>query len=83
MLNIVIPYKRGDDYANDAVNLEIELLNQFEPHIEQITLVPNDEKSFVVEVNGQQIYSLQESGSEYDSQKVLGMIQYLIHRGHL
>jgi predicted Rdx family selenoprotein len=83
MLDISITYLRGEDFANDAINLEIDLLNQFEPHIERISLVPDLEKKFIVTVDGEQIYSLQEKSNSYNPQEIIGMIQYLIHRGHL
>lgn len=83
MLSIAIGYPRGDELANEAVNLEIDLLNQFESEIEQIALVPHPEKEFTVDVDGQLIYSMQDSSRPYRPQEITGMIQYLIHRGHL
>jgi selenoprotein W-related protein len=54
-----------------------ELLNNFEPEIESITLVPSEGGRFEVTVNDQLVYSKLKTGRHVDPGEVVGLIQKL------
>jgi selenoprotein W-related protein len=45
------------NYTDRAVGLTAELLKEFEPNIESVTLVPSDGGRFELTVNGELLYS--------------------------
>jgi selenoprotein W-related protein len=54
-----------------------ELLNNFEPEIESITLVPSEGGRFEVTVNDKLVYSKLKTGRHVDPGEVVGLIQKL------
>jgi len=57
MLKISIEYCMVWHYTERTTSLVAELLRQFEPEIESISLIPSDGGVFEVTVNGQLVYS--------------------------
>ena len=59
-----------------------DLLENFEPEIETITLVPSQGGRFEVDVNQNLIYSKLQTGRHAHSGEVVGLIkEYLMKRG--
>ncbi len=55
-----------------------ELLNEFEPDIEQITLIPSNDGRFEVEFDGRLIYSKLETGRHAEQGEVAGLVRQRI-----
>jgi selenoprotein W-related protein len=55
-----------------------ELLKEFEPEIESITLVPSDEGRFEVTVNDRLVYSKLHTNRHAEAGEVVGLIRNLI-----
>jgi selenoprotein W-related protein len=55
--------------------LTTELLNEFEPDIEQITLIPSSDGRFEVEVDGALVYSKMETGRHASPGEVVGLVR--------
>jgi selenoprotein W-related protein len=62
------------------VGLADELLKNFEPQIESLTLVPSDGGRFEVSVNGQLVYSKLQTGRYAEPGEISGMVQELRRR---
>ena len=54
-----------------------ELLNNFEPEIESISLVPSDGGRFEVTINGNLVYSKLNTGRHAEPGEVVGLIRKL------
>jgi selenoprotein W-related protein len=52
-----------------------ELLEEFEPDIEQITLIPSDDGRFEVEINGELVYSKLSNGRHAQAGEVAGLVR--------
>jgi len=59
------------------VSLADEILTNFEPEIESITLVPASGGRYEVSVNGQLIYSKLQTGRHPEPGEVIGLVQKL------
>jgi selenoprotein W-related protein len=57
------------------VGLVNDLLNNFEPEIESVTLIPSDGGRYEVSVNGQLIYSKLQTGRHAEPGEVVGLVQ--------
>jgi selenoprotein W-related protein len=62
------------------VSLANELLNQFEPEIESMTLIPSNGSRFEVTVNNTLLYSKIQTGRHANPGEVLGLIKELIKK---
>jgi selenoprotein W-related protein len=60
--------------------LTAELLEQFEPEIEQITLVPSEGGRFEVEVDGVLVFSKLQTGRFADPGEVVGLVRPNLNR---
>jgi selenoprotein W-related protein len=59
------------------VSLADDLLKNFEPEIERITLIPSQGGRYEISVNGQLIYSKLKTGRHANPGEVLGLVQNL------
>lgn len=55
-----------------------ELLKEFAPQIEKITLIPADKGAFEVTVNGDLIYSKFETGRHVEEGEMAGLVRELV-----
>jgi len=55
-----------------------ELLNNIEPEIESITLVPSDGGRFEVTINGELVYSKLQTGRHAETGEVVGLIRKMV-----
>jgi selenoprotein W-related protein len=62
------------------VGLASDLLENFEPEIESVTLVPSDGGRYEISVNDQLIYSKLQTGRHAEPGEVIGLIQKLIKK---
>jgi selenoprotein W-related protein len=62
------------------VSLANELLNQFEPEIESLTLIPSNGSRFEVTANNTLLYSKLQTGRHANPGEVLGLIKELIKK---
>jgi len=62
------------------VGLASNLLENFEPEIESVTLVPSDGGRYEISVNDQLIYSKLQTGRHAEPGEVIGLIQKLIKK---
>jgi selenoprotein W-related protein len=62
------------------VGLASDLLENFEPEIEGVTLVPSDGGRYEISVNDQLIYSKLQTGRHAEPGEVIGLIQKLIKK---
>jgi selenoprotein W-related protein len=62
------------------VSLANELLNQFEPEIESLTLIPSDGSRFEVTANNTLLYSKLQTGRHANPGEVLGLIKEFIKK---
>jgi len=60
------------------VSLANDLLKNFEPQIESITLIPSDGGRYEITVNDQLIYSKLQSGRHAEPGEVVGLVKKLI-----
>jgi selenoprotein W-related protein len=61
--------------------LAADLLKNFEPEIDSITLVPSDGGRFEVSVNGKLIYSKLRTGRHAMQDEVTGLVSKLLKEG--
>jgi len=59
------------------VSLASDLLENFEPEIDSVTLVPSDGGRYEISVNDQLIYSKLQTGRHAEPGEVIGLIQKL------
>jgi selenoprotein W-related protein len=59
------------------VGLADDLLKNFEPEIESITLVPSNGGRYEISVNGQLIFSKLQTGRHADPGEVIGLVRKL------
>jgi len=59
------------------VSLADDLLKNFEPEIESVTLVPSNGGRYEISVNGQLIYSKLQTGRHAEPGEVIGLVQKL------
>ena len=62
------------------MGLASNLLENFEPEIESVTLVPSDGGRYEISVNDQLIYSKLQTGRHAEPGEVIGLIQKLIKK---
>jgi selenoprotein W-related protein len=62
------------------VGLANDLLKNFEPEIESITLVPSNGGRYEISVNGQLLYSKLQTRRHADPGEVIGLVQKLSKR---
>jgi selenoprotein W-related protein len=62
------------------VGLASDLLENFEPEIESVTLVPSDGGRYEISVNEQLVYSKLQTGRHAEPGEVIGLIQKLIKK---
>jgi len=55
-----------------------ELINNFEPEIESITLVPSDGGRYEVTINDKLVYSKLQTGRHAETGEVAGLIRKMI-----
>ena len=55
-----------------------ELLNNFEPEIESITLMPSDGGRYEVTINDKLVYSKLKTGRHAETGEVIGLIRTMI-----
>jgi selenoprotein W-related protein len=57
------------------VGLADDLLKNFEPEIESVTLIPSNGGRYEISVNGQLIYSKLQTGRHADPDEIIGLVQ--------
>lgn len=62
------------------MSLASDLLENFEPEIDSVTLVPSDGGRYEISVNDQLIYSKLQTGRHAEPGEVIGLIQKLIKK---
>jgi selenoprotein W-related protein len=62
------------------VSLASDLLENFEPEIESVTLVPSDGGRYEISVNQHLVYSKLQTGRHAEPGEVIGLIQKLIKK---
>ena len=62
------------------MSLATDLLKNFEPEIDTLSLVPSDGGRFEVTVNDKLVYSKLQTGRHAESGEVVGLVQKLIKR---
>jgi selenoprotein W-related protein len=60
------------------VSLATDLLKNFEPQIESVTLVPSEGGRYEISVNDQLIYSKLQTGRHAEPGEVVGLVKKLI-----
>jgi selenoprotein W-related protein len=60
------------------VSLATDLLKNFEPEIESVTLTPSDGGRFEVDVNGNLVYSKLQTKRHAEPGEVVGLVQKLL-----
>ena len=60
------------------MSLAIDLLKNFEPQIESVTLVPSEGGRYEISVNDQLIYSKLQTGRHAEPGEVIGLVKKLI-----
>ncbi|RME87627.1 MAG: SelT/SelW/SelH family protein [Anaerolineae bacterium] len=63
------------------MSLASDLLKNFEPQIESLTLVPSDGGRFEVSVNGNLLYSKLQTGRHAEPGEVVRLVRNFIERG--
>jgi selenoprotein W-related protein len=63
------------------VSLVNDLLKNFEPEIESLTLVPSDGGRYEVTVNNQLVYSKLRTGRHAEPGEVTGLVKKLLEAG--
>lgn len=61
------------------MSLAKELLDQFEPEIKTITLVPSDGGRFEVELNDKLVYSKLNTHRHAEPGEIIGLVEKQIH----
>lgn len=61
------------------MSLASELLKNYEPEIESLTLIPSDGGKFEVVVNGKLIYSKLQTRRHAETGEVTGLVQNILH----
>ena len=59
----------------------VDLLKNFEPEIESVTLVPSDGGRFELTVNGKLLYSKQKLGRHAAPGEVVGLVRTYLQEG--
>ncbi len=62
------------------MSLATELLREFEPEIESITLVPSEGGRFEVTINGKLIYSKLQTHRHAEAGEVAGLVRALLYK---
>ena len=65
-----------------AVSLAAELLEDFEPEIEQVSLIPSEGGRFEVVVNGKQLYSKLATGRHANPGEVKTLVKTYLQEKH-
>jgi selenoprotein W-related protein len=65
-----------------AASLAAELLNNFEPEIESVTLTPSDGGRFEVTVNDRMVFSKLQSHRHAEPGEVTRLIRQLLQEGY-
>lgn len=61
------------------MSLAGELLKNYEPEIESLTLIPSDGGKFEVSVNNKLIYSKLQTRRHAEAGEVTGLVQKILH----
>jgi selenoprotein W-related protein len=61
--------------------LAAELLDQFEPEIESVTLIPSEEGRYEIEVNGELIYSKLKTNRHAQPGEISNLIRQRLESG--
>ncbi|GAB4494381.1 MAG: hypothetical protein Fur0016_31760 [Anaerolineales bacterium] len=61
------------------MSLASELLKNYEPEIESLTLIPSDGGKFEVSVNDKLIYSKLQTRRHAEAGEVTGLVQKILH----
>jgi selenoprotein W-related protein len=75
LLKINLVYCVVWHYIGRATSLAAELLNEFEPDIESITLVPSDGGRFEFSINGKLLYSKLETHRHAEPGEIAGLVR--------
>ncbi len=75
LLKLNLVYCAVWNYTDRAVGLAAELLKEFEPSIESITLVPSDGGRFEFSVDGKLLYSKLETHRHADPGEIAGIMK--------
>ncbi len=59
-----------------------DLLKNFEPEIESITVIPSDGGRFEVSLNGQLLYSKLKTGRHAEPGEILNLVKNFLQEGH-
>lgn len=78
MIKISITYCAVWHYAPRATSLVAELLENFEPDLESVTLIPSDGGRFEVKVEDNLIYSKLQTKRHAEKGEVVGLVQKFI-----
>jgi selenoprotein W-related protein len=62
------------------VGLANELLQNFEPEIESITLIPSEGGRYEVTVNDKLVYSKLQTGRHADPGEVMGLVEQIVRK---
>jgi selenoprotein W-related protein len=62
------------------VSLADDLLKNFEPEIESVTLVPSNGGRYEISVNGQLIFSKLKTGRHAEPGEIIGLVQKLFRK---
>lgn len=60
-----------------------DLLKNFEPEIESITVIPSDGGRFEVTVNGKLLYSKLQTGRHAEPGEILGLVRKYLQEGRV
>lgn len=75
LANIKIIYCAVWHYTDRAVGLAAELLKEFEPELENLTLIPSDGGKFEVSLNGDLVYSKLQTRRHAEPGEILNLVK--------
>jgi len=75
LANIEITYCAVWHYTDRAVGLAAELIKEFEPEIETLSLIPSDGGRFEIELNGELIYSKLQTRRHAEPGEISGIVR--------
>ena len=79
LLKLNLVYCAVWHYTDRATGLVAELLNQFEPEIESLTLVPSDGGRFEFSINGKLVFSKLELHRHAELGEIAGLVREYLH----
>jgi len=75
VLKFILVYCAVWNYTDRAVGLAAELLKEFEPEIESITLVPSDGGRYEFSVDGKLLYSKLATHRHAEPGEIAGLVR--------